>query len=739
LVLQALLLVTALAPAQSRPTTRVDRERMWFAPTAEDWKKPCLVKFQRTYEDALAVSKETGKPILVCINMDGEIASEHYAGVRYRQPEIAKLYEPYVCVIASVYRHTPRDYDEQGKRILCPRFGSVTCGEHIAIEPGLFAQFMDNRRIAPRHIGVELDGKEMYDIFYAWDTDTIFNGLKDGIAKRQPPPPVVKGDRTLVEKVASKDNEDRTEVETAYQAGDAAQRRALMEAAVKIGGEAPVDLLRLGVFGLDQDASTLARKALTEAKSESAVELIGEALRVPMAREEKDALISALGRMGEASPRARTLSVVHQGLAVRSDKVDAEKWAAELGASESSVIRASGKGLSPLAREATEASKKSATDARVANRKKTLESDDPSALLDTAEACLAAAIEAGVESDASKALLGDAREAAAKAEKLGSYGWRTNAAAAVAAYYLGATEEAYARAEAAMRDAPTESDGWNAMVVIALFGEMRQKAIVKAIEDKKDWPKQWLTDVHAAYEVLAKHPQGDHSHVAVHYDFLKWLGASGQAARVLDAGIARFPDSDWLHGRLRQRLINEKGPSGLEGDYERRLAEKDAPRVLEWYAGLASIRAAEYDRRMRHSDDAIARYERGIAHFEKYAAAVPEERMRADHAVAQARAALARLAFERKDWAKAVDELVAAFTRRPEATATPDGFNISAADTARALSSRLKEEKLADLSAKLDAALGRLDPELLRLPAYERESAPDSGPAESRPRRRENR
>ena len=46
------------------------------------------------------------------------------------------------------------------------------------------------------------------------------------------------------------------------------------------------------------------------------------------------------------------------------------------------------------------------------------------------------------------------------------------------------------------------------MVVLALFGEMRQKAIVKAIEDKKEWPKQWLTDVHATYAVLSRHPTG---------------------------------------------------------------------------------------------------------------------------------------------------------------------------------------------------------------------------------------
>ena len=105
--------------------------------------------------------RQSNKPILICINMDGEIASEHYAGVRYRQPEIAKLYEPYVCVIASTYRHNPRDYDDQGRRILCPRFGSVTCGEHIAIEPVLYEKFFDGTRVAPRHIMVELDGSDL--------------------------------------------------------------------------------------------------------------------------------------------------------------------------------------------------------------------------------------------------------------------------------------------------------------------------------------------------------------------------------------------------------------------------------------------------------------------------------------------------------------------------------------------------------------------------------------------------
>ena len=155
-------LLAASTGAQDIPGPPTSREAMWPAPTAEDWARPCLIRWQRTWEDALAVSRATGRALLVCVNMDGEIASEHYAGIRYREPEITKFWKPYINVIASVYRHTPRDHDERGQRVLCPRFGSVTCGEHIAIEPGLFEQYFEGQRVAPRHIGVELDGGEMH-------------------------------------------------------------------------------------------------------------------------------------------------------------------------------------------------------------------------------------------------------------------------------------------------------------------------------------------------------------------------------------------------------------------------------------------------------------------------------------------------------------------------------------------------------------------------------------------------
>ncbi|MEW6741552.1 MAG: hypothetical protein AB1486_02240 [Planctomycetota bacterium] len=697
--------------ANNLPGPGVDRELMWPAPTAEDWKRPCLITFQRTWEDALAVARETGRPILICVNMDGEIASEHYAGVRYREPEKTTLYEPYVCVIASVYRHSPRDYDEHGRRILCPRFGSVTCGEHIAIEPVLYEQFFDGRRIAPRHIMVELDGKETYDVYYAWDTDSVFSAIRDGIANRPfVPATVVRGDRPIVERVASRDIRDRQAVENAYEQGDQVLRQALLEAARRHDVAAPVDLLRLGVFGLDVELSQLARGALAQTQTVATTDLIADALRVPMEVTERDALINALGRLGESSPRARTLAVVHRGLVTRSKAVDVEDWTRALAGAE----------YEAPAIESYE------LEARLRHQGEVLGASDPQAHVELAEAFLARAFDAKFPDHESKAdedfarcYFTDALRTALEAEKIGATGWRVNAVIALAAYYLKDPEEAHARAEAAVRSLPSGEQSYNAMAVLELFAKMRCQAIAKAVREKQDWPSQWLTDVNAACSVLARHPLGTDAQIVWHYDILRWLGGKSQASRVLDEGLSRFPDSWALHDRLRGCLLAEKGIEGLEVAYEEMLRVKDASPNLEWYAGYASLVTAEFHRRRGNDEEALEAYNRGITHYEHSIAANPDSRETADHYVALAMAGRARLAYERGDYERALGELVGSFERKPEAAGTLDGLNISPADTARMLLAKLTDLQRSDLVARLEAALDKLDPELLALPAYE--------------------
>jgi len=702
------------------PPPGLNRETMWPAPTEADWKRPCLVHFQRTWDDALAVAKEENKPILICVNMDGEIASEHYAGIRYRQPDIATLYDPYVCVVVSVYRHTPRDHDEAGRRILCPRFGSVTCGEHIQIEPYLYEKYFDGKRIAPRHIEVDLDGSAVYDVFYSWDTATVFDALKDGIAMRTSPPrTIVRGDRPLLERVASRDNGDRSAVEAAYRAGDAAQRRALLDAAVAHADAAPLDLLREALFGLDDELARRAREGLAKAATPEAVGLVNEALRAPMAPAERDALVAALGRLGDSSPRARTLARVHQGVAAKSAAVDATAW--------SYALEVPAKPRDPAAFAKLRA-----------RQDEIVKGGDPASRVALSEALFESATEPDADPRFARLLALDARNVAQSALDAGAGGYAAHAALAVAQRWLGELDEARISAVAAIGalagkvpERPREDAAAN---VLELFALARQREIGAALRAKSEWAATALADVHAAYTVLALHPAGTDAQAADHYDLLQWFGAKGEAGRALERGVARFPDSSLLHGRMRVRVLEERGVDGLDAAYAELLAKHPSPE-LERFAAYADLVAAEFRRRNGDGGAALADYDRALARCDRVAAAKAELKDGADHDAAIALAGKARLLFERRDDDGALAQLLASFERRPASAAILDGLNLSAVDTARMVLARLKEEKRDDAAARLEAALQKLDPSQLELPAYERDNGPGGfGPGQRRPR-----
>ncbi|MBK9383454.1 MAG: hypothetical protein IPN34_01320 [Planctomycetes bacterium] len=719
-----LALLACLAPAsaaQDPARPQVDREAMWFAPKAEDWAKPCLLTFQRTWDDAVAVARETGKPILICVNMDGEIASEHYAGVRYRQPEIAALYEPYVCVLASVYRHTPRDHDETGQRICCPRFGSVTCGEHIAIEPFLFDRYFEGVRVAPRHIMVELDGQETYDVYYAWDTDSVFSAIRKGIADRQAPPPtVVRGDRPIVERVASRDIVDRAAVEKAFAEGDATLKQALLEAAKKHAASEPLDLLRQGIFGLDATQNRLAREALSGLGSESAAVLMVDALRAPLEAQEREPLIAALERIGQTSPRAKTYANVQRGLGTRSSAVDAAAWRARLESSEPPE----------LVQQRYEAQAKFESSAQ----KLEAGVEDPQSLLDLAESCVALAAAPDTKRQRARLYWRDAYDQARRAEQLAGESARAHGLLALAAFYLGQREEAYERVTKAFTGEPGAAETWQGMALLALFAEARRTAIEQALRERKEWPPQWLADVNTAYGLLARHPLGTAQQVAQHVDFLLKLRAAGPADQALELGLRRFPAAWELHASLRGRLLYDRGVAGLEPEYARRL-EAQPTGTLAWYAAYASLVTAEYRRREKDPARAREAYERALSLYARATQLDETLRETSDHYAAMALAAEARLALEANELATAVELLLASFARKETAAASEDGLNISPVMTAKTLRARLAEAQQQELLAKLQGALDSLDPRLLELPEWDRGGVPPGGGERPRQRR----
>ena len=700
-------------------------EQMWPAPTAADWQKPVMIRWQRTWQDAVRLSQATKKPLLVRVNMDGEIASEHYAGIRYRDPEIAKLYEPYVCVIASVYRHNARDYDEQGKRIPCPRFGCVTCGEHMAIEPVVYEKFLDGKRIAPRHIMVELDGSESYDVFFMWDTASVFKAIDDGIKNRKiQAPPVVKGDRSLQEKLASPDSEDREEVEGVFEKADAAQRRSLLEAAVAQGEQAPIELLRQAAYGLDPDLAKKARTGMLGAKDPGTVDLIADTLRSQLDQGERTQLVEALGRFGESSTRARTLATAHRGMAQPSTAIDTGRWQAAM----------AGQSYAAAAAELDVAAQAAARDQALANRPA-----DLPARLDVAESSLLQALQttAGVgpgstrqAARARQLLLADAERQVEAAVAQGATGWRAGALRAVTAFHVGKTQQAYELAIAAAPQLPPDAPGQLAMELLALFAEARQEAIVAAVRDKKEWPPAWSTDVHAAYAVLGKHALGRDVHVANHYDFLHFFGTP-EADAVLDRGLQRFPESARLHQRLRNRILERKDPGALEAEYARRLEQPSAPASLSWFAGYASLVAAEAHRRKNDAPAALAAYQRGIDLFLRYGTHTGNTD--GAHYVAMGHAGIARVKLLKGELPAAMAALQQAFATAPMAGAAVDGLGSTAVQTAQMLRAKATEASDKDLVKQVDAALQALPAEALQPPEYERDQ-PGGRPARRRGR-----
>jgi len=700
----AALVALSLAPASVAQMNGVSREQMWWAPTQEDWAKPCLITWQRTWEDAVALSERTGKAILICVNMDGEIASEHYAGVRYRQPETAALYAPYVTVIASVYRHTPRDHDDEGNRILCPRFGSVTCGEHIAIEPGLYDKYFEGTRVAPRHISVELNKEEVYDVYYAFDTDSVFTTIKEN-QPTAPDQPL--DDRPIYERVLSTDIRDRMAVEQAFVAGDYSVKERILETAV-VSQVSQLDLLRLAIAGSDPDLRRTALRALAQNPTEASLELMAEALRMNIEDYEREALVASLVELGKTSPRARTLASVHQGLAARSGAVDVERRLAAL----ASVDPAE------LARTSYALESELTQQARVAEQAP----ESPEEQLALAEAFVELAANPATDPAFSTLMYEDARKAAQRARDLGADDWRSLGILSLSNYYLGEIEAAQRQAVEVVDQMPAEEQGLVAISVLAIFAESRRFDILTAIRDKREWPSKWLADVNAAYSVLVNHPLGTDAQVANHFDLLQWLGARGQAANALDVGLRRFPDSWILHSRLRARVLYKHGVdelAGLEATYESMLRAPDAHPNLEWYAGYASLIAAEQHRRNGSADLAGGAYQRAIAHYEAALVNNPTGAETCDHYIALSLAGQGRLAFERADYDAAAELFLASFARCESAAASLDGLGMSPVSSTLLLIDRYKELGQVEPAQRLRAALDQLDPDMLRPPAFE--------------------
>ena len=203
------------------------------------------IAWQRRLADAEALAARTGRPILLALNMDGESASDRMPHENYRDPRFVALTRRVVCVGASVFRHNERDHDEHGRRIECPRFTGLTCGEHVALEPELFARFFpDGERVAPRHALVLPDGSKAFDLSLSFDLTDVDRALAAATADLGPW--TLPAATDWAELAARRDANGRSELERAVDA--AADPATLQEALAAIaahGDAGAIDALQL--------------------------------------------------------------------------------------------------------------------------------------------------------------------------------------------------------------------------------------------------------------------------------------------------------------------------------------------------------------------------------------------------------------------------------------------------------------------------------------------------------------
>lgn len=128
------------------------------------------IAWEADHVKALEKAKESGKPVLIAVNMDKDRANDRLVKDHYKDEEIVELSRSFVCLAASVSTHS----DEAGAT--CPRFGSCTCEQHKKIDLWMRATFYEGQKIidAPQHIFLRANGKHFSTkIFYLTKKELI--------------------------------------------------------------------------------------------------------------------------------------------------------------------------------------------------------------------------------------------------------------------------------------------------------------------------------------------------------------------------------------------------------------------------------------------------------------------------------------------------------------------------------------------------------------------------------------
>ncbi len=677
-------------PGDFRRTTETDRAR------------PPLVRWQRTVADALAVQATTGKPLLLCVNMDGESASESLAWLRYREPEFAALTDGFVPLIASPDRHNPRDYDDDGRRIPCPRFGRVVCSEHVDVEPLLFERWFGGRRVAPRHVGVSASGAILFDVFLVQDLAAVDRALREhGVAAEPLADPRAMSESELLESPAAA---HREHLEALFDGVAPAERARL--AALALSDERATQhpaLVRAALEGGAAEARSAATDAVARRPAAVPHDVLLLALREAWGRPGAlGALVDALRDVAAAAEaagdeerarRTRRLRRAFEGLRVEARLVDADRWRLALAAGPVAVVAAGGD-YDALVERLGELDEQIAADG-----------EDPELRVLQARTALQCALVL-IQSGRDPAfVLQDAQRWAERALEPGRPSAVATALLCRASWLLNEPERALRAGCAALPLLLDQATTPLAAEVLRIVALGRTRGVYAALAADEELPAAWIAEADAAFELLGSHPSIRETDVTNYLDFLGTLEAWGPQARILRAGVRRFGSSPTLHAYLRAQLLRDGGADELSAAYDELVRASGRDATLVWFAGLAGLFTAEREVANRDREAALAAYDECAALFSESMASAPQFASSASHYECLALAGAARQHAEAGALDAAAQAIGAAIEAAPSSAESSDGLGNTPSATARDVVRRLRA---AGREQDAQALLGRL-------------------------------
>lgn len=656
------------------------------APAQPPTERP-RIEWQRTLADALAVQQATGLPLLIAVNMDGEVFNERFANTTYRDQDFVAATRGYVCVVASPDRHTERDYDAFGNRIECPRFPGCTCSEHINIEPELFARFFNGTRNAPRHVGVTKDGKVVFDRFLDQSMQTAIDaiGKHRGDATKQPGPTA-----DLDELFRRRDALARRSIETIWRSGDAAGRRKLLAAAANATNE-PTDLLRAALR--DEDPSVFTVGAMALAKNGG-----------------KDALID----FEDALARITTEVEVERALVVRLFELGkTDKAAARLGSHFDPNKRLTVVGKpwgNPWSPAAFDAEDRAAVEAELDRCEAALRknADDDAVRLQFAIAQLALAdllIRDGGKGP--EMWFGDAIASAKKVQDP-ALAAEAQGVIAYAAYMTG--EHELAGKAMVLAQGLVNSERQPSPVLAARLLEVAILGIVNTVYADAEAAagrsqRNEIDRVLAMMALLRERQVARETALLAGIGLLEFGGKRAYARVLLHDVVDRFPASPKAHERWRNRLLVDLGANGLRQAYAAYAKTAADQPTAQWFAGFASLVAAEQHTRDQRTGEAVAAYGDAIDRFAASAAGHADFADSAHHFMVLALAGRAELTTTQGHPEAAAADLLRAHELRPASLDETDGLQRKPRAIAGRVAAALEKAGLTELAAKLKPIL----------------------------------